>query len=57
MGNMNPTNMIMSTLSGNPQFSGILNALKTGVSPKDLFYQTASNMGIDPQSVIDALSK
>lgn len=55
-GQSNPMQIIKNMASQNPQVSQVLNMLNgSGMSAKDLFMQTAQQMGIDPNQIINML--
>jgi hypothetical protein len=40
----------------NPQINQVINMISnSGMSAKDLFYQQSTQMGVDPNSIIDML--
>ena len=51
MNNKNVSNMF-----NNPQLQSVIKLVKdSGKSPKDLFYQKANEMGVDPNTILQKL--
>ena len=52
----NPQQMIMQLAQKNPHMSQIMNELNTsGMSAKDLFYNKAKQLGVDPNQILGML--
>jgi hypothetical protein len=49
----NPTDMLMNMAKNNPQANMILNAMKSGGNPKDMFYELAKQRGVNPEEIIN----
>ncbi len=53
---MDANNILMQMLRNNPQFKNVLNEIeKSGKTPKDLFYEKAKEMGVDPNEILKTL--
>ena len=48
----NPQAMLSKMAENNPQAKQILDSMNNGASPKDLFYQTAEQMGVNPDDIL-----
>ena len=49
----NPGQLFQSMAKNNPQVQSIMNMIQqTNQTPKELFYQTAQQRGIDPNQVL-----
>ena len=53
----NPNAMLNSLAAQNPQLKEIMNMMQSGKSPKDLFYEKANEMGVDPNMIISQLQQ
>jgi hypothetical protein len=52
----NPAQYMQLLGAQNPQIGQIMRMINArGITPKQMFYQTAQSMGIDPESFISAL--
>lgn len=57
-GSSNPQQLISNMLSQNPQMRQVMNMIQSsGKSPKDLFYELATQKGIDPNQIINMLNQ
>ena len=54
-GAKNPQAMMMQMAQNNPALAGIMQQIKGGVNPEQLFRQRATQMGLNPDEVINAL--
>lgn len=54
-GAKNPQAMMMQMAQNNPALAGIMQQIKGGVNPEQLFRQKAQQMGLNPDEVINAL--
>lgn len=55
-GAKDPQAMLRSLASQNPQVQSVLDAIdKSGGDPKKAFYETAKQMGVDPNQVLNML--
>lgn len=51
--NPNPQQLLLNYIQSNPQAQNIYNILQnSNKSPKELFYQLASQKGIDPDTIL-----
>ena len=48
----NPNEMLMNIAKTNPQANMLVNAMKNGGNPKDMFYELAKQKGINPDEVL-----
>lgn len=48
-------NGINKLLQNNPQLKSVLNAVKNGANPKQMFFEMAKQKGIDPQSILSQI--
>jgi len=49
----NPAQLFQTMVKTNPQVQSIMNMIQqTNQTPKDLFYQTAQQRGIDPNQIL-----
>ena len=54
--NPNPQQLLLNYIQSNPQAQNIYNILQnSNKSPKELFYQLASQKGIDPNTILQLL--
>lgn len=54
--NPNPQQLLLNYIQSNPQAQNIYNILQnSNKSPKELFYQLASQKGIDPDTILQLL--
>lgn len=54
----NPMSMVQSLASNNPQLQSVMNLINnSNKSPKDLFYEKANEMGVDPDEFIRQLQQ
>ena len=51
----NPTAMLNEMAQTNPKLKEILDMTSSNKSPKDLFYEKANQMGIDPEVILSQL--
>ena len=51
----NPNAMLNQIASQNPQLKEIIDLTSGGKSPKDLFYEKAKQMGVDPETILSQL--
>lgn len=52
----NPNAMLNILMNNNPQMKSVMDMIKkSGKSPKDLFYEKANEMGVDPESILSQL--
>lgn len=51
----NPMELIMNMAQTNPAYKPILDALRSGVNPQQLFYQMCQQRGINPQDVLNQI--
>lgn len=54
-GASNPQQAIQTLASQNPQISGLLQMANGSGGLKNLFYQRAQQMGVDPETIISQL--
>lgn len=54
-GAKNPQAMMMQMAQNNPALAGIMQQIKGGVNPEQLFRQRATQMGLNPDEVVKAL--
>ena len=52
---INPQAMISKMLQNNPNLKPIMDLVKNGANPKDLFYNLARQKGVDPESILSQL--
>ncbi len=50
-----PTAMLNHLAQNNPQLKEIMNLVQSGKSPKDLFYEKAKEMGVNPEEILQYL--
>ena len=50
-----PNAMMNHLASKNPQLKEIMDMMNSGKSPKDLFYEKANQMGVDPETILNQL--
>ena len=50
-----PNAMLNHLASQNPQLKEIMDMVNSGKSPKDLFYERAKQMGVDPETILSQL--
>ena len=48
----NPQAMLSQMAENNPQAKQVLESMNSGASPKDLFYQMAEQMGVNPDDIL-----
>ena len=54
--NPNPQQLLLNYIQSNPQAQNIYNILQnSNKSPRELFYQLASQKGIDPNTILQLL--
>lgn len=53
----NPIEVFENIASNNPNLTPILNLLKNGYSPKQIFDMMCQKSGVDPQQFINSLTK
>lgn len=51
----NPQNMISKMLQNNPNLKPVMDMVKNGANPRDLFYSMAKQKGVDPESILSQL--
>ena len=51
----NFVNGINNLLQGNPQLRSIMNMVKSGANPKQMFFEMAKQKGIDPNTILSQL--
>lgn len=49
----NPNEMIMNLAKNNPQANMLLNTLKNGGNPKEMFYEIAKQKGINADEILE----
>ena len=50
-----PNAMLQYMASQNPQLKSVMDMTSSGKSPKDLFYEKAQEMGVDPETILSQL--
>ena len=51
----NPNEMLNHMASQNPQLKEIMDIVNSGKSPKDLFYERANEIGVNPEDILKYL--
>lgn len=54
-GAKNPETIITNMVQNNPNLKSVMNMVKNGSNPKDLFYSMAKQRGVDPNSILSLL--
>lgn len=49
----NPNEMLLNMAKSNPQVNMLLNTMKNGGNPKDMFYEIAKQKGVNPDEIIE----
>ena len=49
----NPNEMLSNMAKSNPQVNMLLNTIKNGGNPKDMFYEIAKQKGVNPDEIIE----
>lgn len=49
----NPNEMLSNMAKSNPQVNMLLNTVKNGGNPKDMFYEIAKQKGVNPDDIIE----
>lgn len=49
----NPNEMLLNMAKSNPQVNMLLNTMKNGGNPKDMFYEIAKQKGVNPDDIIE----
>lgn len=49
----NPNEMLSNMAKSNPQVNMLLNTVKNGGNPKDMFYEIAKQKGVNPDEIIE----
>ena len=50
-----PETIITNMIQNNPKLKPIMDMVRNGSNPKDLFYNMAQQKGVDPESVLSLL--
>ena len=50
-----PNAMLQYMASQNPQLKSVMDMASSGKSPRDLFYEKAQEMGVDPEDILRQL--
>ena len=53
--NNNLVNGINNLLQSNPNLKPIINAIRNGANPKQMFFEMAKQKGIDPSSILSQI--
>lgn len=51
----NPQTMVNKMLQNNPNLKPVMDMVKNGANPRDLFYSMAKQKGVDPESILSQL--
>lgn len=51
----NPQTMISKMVQNNPNLKPVMDMVKNGANPRDLFYSMAKQKGVDPESILSQL--
>lgn len=51
----NPQTMVNKMLQNNPNLKPVMDMVKNGANPRDLFYNMAKQKGVDPESILSQL--
>ena len=51
----NPNAMLNQLAANNPKLKEILELTSSNKSPKELFYEKANQMGVDPETILSQL--
>ena len=54
-GAKNPETVITNMIQNNPNLKGVMDMVKSGSNPKDLFYSLAKQKGVDPNAILGLL--
>ena len=53
----NPMQMFMNIAGNNPQMQPIINALRRGTNPKQIFDEMCQQRGVNPQEFLNSITK